>query len=127
MRLKPVIIFAGLVTFAACKSAPEPAPSRHPTITVTVQTNTLENPNPQVTRAVEALNGRVVSVNNQLRFVVVDFLNQRMPRLEQKLAVYHFDQKVAELKVSGPFLGTTVAADVTAGEAQPGDLVRNER
>jgi hypothetical protein len=68
-----------------------------------------------------------VTVNKALRFVVVDFANQKLPQLDQKLSVYRFDQKVAEIKVSGPYLGTTVAADITAGDAGPGDLVRNER
>jgi hypothetical protein len=49
-----------------------------------------------------------------------------MPQLDQQLNVYRLDQKVAELKISGPYLGTTVAADVTAGEAMLGDLVRDK-
>jgi hypothetical protein len=47
-----------------------------------------------------------------------------MPQLDQQLNVYRLDQKVAELKVSGPYLGSTVAADITAGEVLEGDLVR---
>lgn len=71
------------------------------------------------------MNGRVIAVKEPLRFVIVDFLNSRMPKLDQQLSVYRLDQKVAEIKVSGPYLGTTVAADVTAGEALEGDLVRD--
>ena len=48
-----------------------------------------------------------------------------MPQLDQVLHVYRLDQKVAEVKISGPYLGTTVAADVIAGEASEGDLVRD--
>ena len=66
-------------------------------------------------------------MNDQLRFVIVDFVNQKLPRLEQKLVVYRLDQKVAEVKISGPYRGTTVATDITAGEAQMGDIVRDEK
>ena len=76
-------------------------------------------------RPVEALNGRVIAVRDSLRFVIVDFPNSRMPQLEQRLSVYRLDQKVAEVKVSGPYFGTTVAADITAGQASEGDLVRD--
>jgi hypothetical protein len=58
--------------------------------------------------------------------VVIDFGTTKMPKLEQMLWVYRLDQKVAELKVSGPYLGTTVAADITAGDAREGDLVREQ-
>lgn len=81
--------------------------------------------NKPAVRPANVLNGRVIAVKEPLRFVIVDFLNSRMPKLDQQLNVYRLDQKVAEIKVSGPYLGTTVAADVTAGEALEGDLVRD--
>jgi len=77
-------------------------------------------------RPVQAVTGRIIAVRDNLRFVVVDFGAGKMPKLEQKLWAYRLDQKVAELKVSGPYLGTTVAADITAGEAREGDLVREQ-
>lgn len=76
------------------------------------------------TRAVAAISGRVVSVNDRLRFVIVDFANNVLPQLEQKLSVYRLDQKVAEIRISGPYQGTSVAADITAGEARENDLVK---
>src|SRR5687767_8479368 len=76
-------------------------------------------------RPVDTLNGRVIAVRDSLRFVIVDFAGGRMPKLDQHLNVYRLDQKVAEIKISGPYLETTVAADVTAGEALEGDLVRD--
>jgi hypothetical protein len=76
-------------------------------------------------RPADVLNGRVIAVKEPLKFVIVDFLNSRLPQLDQQLSVYRLDQKVAEIKVSGPYLGTTVVADVTAGQALEGDLVRD--
>jgi len=72
------------------------------------------------------VNGRVAKVNAELRFVVIDYMNSRQPRYEQKLSVYRVGQKVGEIKVSGPYLNNTVAADIVAGEAKYGDEVRTE-
>jgi hypothetical protein len=76
-------------------------------------------------RPVDAIRGRVVTVREDLRFLIADFAGAKMPRLDQQLSVYRLDQKVAEIKVSGPYRGTTVAADIVAGEARMGDLVRD--
>jgi hypothetical protein len=81
--------------------------------------------NKPAVRPVNLLNGRIVGSRNALRFVIIDFQNSRMPQLDQVMHVYRLDQKVAEVKISGPYLGTTVAADVIAGEAAEGDLVRD--
>ena len=75
-------------------------------------------------RPVDAVTGRVIAVREPLRFVIIDFPAQKLPKLDQRLAVYRLDQKVAEIKISGPYLGTTVAADITAGDVREGDLVR---
>jgi hypothetical protein len=77
-------------------------------------------------RPVDAVHGRVIAVRNDLRFVVIDFANSRLPKLDQRLSLYRLDQKVAEVRVSGPYLGTTVAADVTEGSATEGDLARDQ-
>jgi hypothetical protein len=51
----------------------------------------------------------------------MDFPIRRVPALEQRLNVYRQGQKVGEVKVTGPVLDTTIAGDIVAGEAQPGD------
>jgi hypothetical protein len=76
-------------------------------------------------RPVDAIRGRVASVRDDLRFVIVDFAGGKMPALDQHLYAYRLDQKVAEIRVSGPYRGTTVAADLVQGDAKPGDLVRD--
>lgn len=68
--------------------------------------------------------GTIVSVNPALRFVVMDFSVWQMPALEQRLHVYRGQQRVGEVKVTGPTVDSTVAGDLTAGEARPGDEVR---
>ena len=70
------------------------------------------------------VSGRVVSVNPALRFVVMDFPVWQMPALDQRLNIYRNEQKIGEVKVTGPTRDTTVAGDLVAGEAQLGDEVR---
>jgi hypothetical protein len=68
--------------------------------------------------------GKIVSVNPTLRFVVMDFSVWRMPALDQRLHVYRNEQRIGEVKVTGPTVDTTVAGDLRTGEARPGDEVR---
>jgi hypothetical protein len=72
------------------------------------------------------VHGRIASVNPILRFVVMEFPVWRLPAPEQRLNVYRGEQKVGEVKVTGPTIDTTVAGDLVAGEAQPGDEVRQD-
>jgi hypothetical protein len=129
MPVAAFILFIALL--CGCKAAPRKAESEAPrkTVTATVITPPQANRGTPVrgpsVRPVEALSGRVIAVREQLRFVIVNFPNQKLPRLDQLLSVYRLDQKVAEIKVSGPYLGSTVAADITAGEVREGDLVRD--
>jgi hypothetical protein len=74
----------------------------------------------------EQVQGKVVSVNTPLRFVVMDFAIRRMPVVDQRLNVYRQSQKVGEVKVTGPTLDTTSAGDIIAGEARVGDEVRED-
>lgn len=68
-----------------------------------------------------ALHGRVVEVNSQLRYVVIDFSLRQMPERGQRLDIYRGDQKVGTVRISGPFIETTAAGDILSGEAQVGD------
>jgi len=124
-----ILISALAWSASGCKSSSTPrsisaAPKTSRTVTAKVIGEDAGTNSPAV-RPVNLLNGRIVGSRAALRFVVIDFQNSRMPQLDQVLHVYRLDQKVAEVKISGPYLGTTVAADVTAGEAGEGDLVRD--
>lgn len=116
---------AGGLLAGGCLGAREPravqGKSKQPTAQVQPQT---AQPRTSA-RPVDAVRGRVASVREDLRFVIADFAGGKMPALDQNLFVYRLDQKVAEIRVSGPFRGTTVAADIVQGDAKPGDLVRD--
>jgi len=79
---------------------------------------------PSVTAA-QTRAGKVVSVKPELRFVVVDFSLSGVPADGTAMAVYRAGQKVADIRITGPSVGTNTAADVTAGEVRTGDEVRD--
>lgn len=72
-----------------------------------------------------ALTGKVAMVNLGARFVVLNFPIGRLPALEQILAVCRKGLKVGEVKVSGPQRDDNIVADITTGEAEVGDEVRD--
>lgn len=73
---------------------------------------------------VNPLAGKVVLVNEPLRYVVVDFALGRPPVADQRLNVYRKGQKVGEVRISSQSRNNNFAADVMAGEARVGDEVR---
>lgn len=72
------------------------------------------------------LQGKIVSVNASLRFVVLNFPVGRMAAVEQQMVVYRQGQKIGEIKVTGPQQDDNIIADVTTGEAEIGDEVREK-
>ena len=71
------------------------------------------------------LTGKVAQVNSSLRFVVLNFPLGQMPAPDQQLTVYRRGLKVGEVKVGVQQLNDNIVADIVAGEAQPGDVVRD--
>jgi len=70
--------------------------------------------------------GKVASVNQTGKFVVLTFPIGHLPVLQQHLNVYRQGLKVGELKVTGPQLDDNIVADLVAGESEPGDEVRDK-
>jgi hypothetical protein len=69
--------------------------------------------------------GRVASVNPTARFVILTYpVGVSLPPVDQRLQVYRAGLKVAEIKVTGPARDLNTVADITDGECQPGDEVR---
>ena len=73
-----------------------------------------------------SLAARVVSVNTVGRFVVLSFPASQMPKVEQTLFIYRAGLKVAEVRVTGPQQENNIVADITSGDAQIGDTVRDQ-
>ena len=72
-----------------------------------------------------ALSGKVLKVNPGARFVVLSFPIGKLPGVDQQLSVYRHNLKVGEVKVTGPQREDNIVADISAGEAQVGDDVRD--
>ena len=73
-----------------------------------------------------SLAAKVVSVNTVGRFVVLSFPASQMPKIGQTLFLYRGGLKMAEVHVTGPQQDSNIVADLTSGEAQVGDTVRDQ-
>lgn len=80
---------------------------------------------PAIVTADTTLVGKVVSANANARFAVLNFPLGRLPQVGAVLAVYRNNLKVGEVKVSGPQRDDNIVADITTGEAQNGDEVKD--
>jgi hypothetical protein len=70
--------------------------------------------------------GKVETVNQNARYVVLSFPIGRLPAMEQRLSVYRSGLKVGEVKVTGPQIEDNVVADIVEGDSGPGDEVRDK-
>lgn len=129
--LVALLVVAGCSSSAAPKGDSSPftnirttnAPAAKPPVRANVPAPSA-NPDGPVVRPADGMIGKVVSVNDKLRFVVLDFTLYQLPEPGQMLNVYRASMKVGELKVTGPSRNFTTAADIVLGEAAFGDEVR---
>ena len=70
--------------------------------------------------------GKIVIVNPQTRYVIVNFPITNIPKVGSYLSVYRGGLKVGELKVTGPVRDGNAVADLKTGEAQVKDEAREE-
>lgn len=127
-------LVASLVLAFLCGCASKPEGEKNPfvekTSTINVPAQPKERPGkqdksdkPDVTPAND-LTGKIVLVNDTLRYVVVDFGFGRLPQPEQRLGVYRDGKKVAEIKISEHSRNSNYAADIVTGTVRSGDEVR---
>ncbi len=117
-----VLVIAGC---AAKKPAQAPPAVFSPVPGVTAATTNAAAPSQPSTLTPETgLNGKIISVDNSARFVVAGFPGGQLPPNDRKFNVYRQGLKVGQIKISGPQLNQNIVADLTEGEAQPGDDVR---
>jgi type IV secretory pathway VirB10-like protein len=96
---------------AKVEPAPTPAESPSQKLIVTPETGLI---------------GKVETVNQNARYVVLTFPIGRLPAMEQRLIVYRSGLKVGEVKVTGPQIEDNVVADIVEGDSGPGDEVRDK-
>lgn len=80
---------------------------------------------PPIVTPDQSTTGKVVRYNDRAQFVVLEFPLVNMPAVGQQLFLYRNDLKVGEVKITGPQKEAHIVADLTSGEAQAGDTVRN--
>jgi len=120
-RAALVATLLGTLALVGCRTlGPEPAPAPAP-----VATNAVPE-EPRI-RPLDDSVGRVVSVNVRLKFAVLDYTLYRLPAQGQMLVAERDGAVVGELRVNGPAQGTTLSADVLAGELRAGDRTRPKR
>ena len=113
-KLLPLIILITAGSMTGCAwmkpwhhtAKPQPAPA--PAASTTIVTPD------------ESLGAKVIAVNAVGRFVVLNFPEGQMPKLEQHLFLYRGGLKVAEVKTVGPQEETSIVADMVSGDAQAG-------
>ena|SRR5436190_2027653 len=110
--------------YAEFSGTPAVAPNRTPSPTPSTAPEPASGQKLIVTPT-DGLNGKVSKVNANLRFVVLTFPVGQMPDLNRRMNLYRQGLKVGEVNITGPQRNDSVVADVTAGEAEPGDEVRD--
>jgi hypothetical protein len=73
-----------------------------------------------------SLAAKVVRYNSVGRYVVLSFPVGQMPKADQIFFLYHDGFKVGEIKIDTWQRDNFVVADLTDGEAQVGDEVRDQ-
>ena len=128
-RVEPLVVKApqrDRLPDTAPRPAPAPKPQKPATATFPEPTQRTAG-QPKVTLVPDTgLVGKVASVNASLHFVVLNFPVGRMAAVEQTMALYRQGQKIGEVKVTGPQQDDNIIADITSGEAETGDEVRDK-
>ena len=73
-----------------------------------------------------SLSAKVIRYNSVGRFVVLSFPVGQMAQLGQTFFIYHAGMKVGEAKITGPQRDNDIVADLTTGDAEAGDDVRDQ-
>ena len=111
---KPKATTAKVATVEKPKPAPKP------------KAKPADAPPPELVTPDASLTGKVSRYNEAGRFVVLEFPIAHLPGVGQRLFVYRNGLKTGEVKVTGPQRDDHTVADITTGEAQVGDDVREQ-
>jgi hypothetical protein len=118
-----LFVCLSLAAFSVSGCVSHRAPARQSTPpTVSISTNA---PEPIVTPDT-SLSAKVVRYNSVGRFVVLSFPLGQMAQPGQTFFIYRAGMKVGEVKVTGPQRDSDIVADLTTGDAEAGDDVREQ-
>jgi len=134
MRFTWAVLLVVVLSFGC---ASKPVQEENPFVDKTSEVKAPDQPKEKTTRKVKdteadkpevapanELAGKIVMVNDTLRYAVVDFGFGRLPQAEQRLGVYRGGNKIAEIKISTHSRNSNFAADIITGTVQMGDEVK---
>jgi hypothetical protein len=126
MKILPGLLLMGGLVMVGCarhKHAAIGAPAN----ATSGMTGTAANPGNSkiIVTAETTLSGKVVRVNQNAGFAVLNFPVGMMPNADQRMSVYRKGLKVGEVKVSGPRQDDNTVADIVNGEVGIGDELRS--
>jgi hypothetical protein len=110
----------------AAKKKPKSQPKEVKVETASAPAEPKSSPQKLIVTPETGLVGKVETVNQNARYVVLSFPIGRLPAMEQRLSVYRSGLKVGEVKVTGPQIEDNVVADIVEGDSGPGDEVRDK-
>ena len=67
---------------------------------------------------------KIISVNAELQFVVIDFSSRVMPPVGTRLNVYRGGKNVGAVRITEPVRARLATADIVQGEVHVGDEAR---
>ena len=111
---------AGLVLVAVACGCSSPHATKQSRAPVPVKPSHVA-PSPSQAVPVPA---KIVSVNPELKFVVIDFGTGPMPPVGTRLNVYRGEKEVGVVRVTEPARAQLATADILQGEARVGDEAR---
>lgn len=129
-KLLPISLLTLAIMLSGCAWMGRQMPWHHQTTTAAQPAPAPSKPAPVQSKTIvtpdASLAAKVLTVNTVGRFVVLNFPEGRLPRLDQHLFLYRGGLKTAEVKVVGPQQDTSIVADIVSGDAQTGDTVRDQ-
>jgi hypothetical protein len=87
-----------------------------------VSTNRSEEPKSLMT----SFETKIRLVNENLKFVVLDYSYEPMPPVETRLSVFRSNSRIGLIKVTGPVKDGSVVAIILEGSPRVGDIVLRE-
>lgn len=87
-----------------------------------VSTNRSEEPK----RLMTSFETKIRLVNENLKFVVLDYSYEPMPPVETRLSVFRANSRIGLIKVTGPVKDGSVVAIILEGSPRVGDIVLRE-
>lgn len=118
-KLFPISLLVLALALPGCAWVKRHAPGHHAAKKPAATSSTIVTPD-------ESLAAKVLTVNAVGRFVVLNFPEGKMPKMDEHFFLYRGGLKVAEVKIVGPQQDTSIVADILSGDAQDGDTVRDQ-